>query len=122
MTSPPEPARRGNTGTDTTPAAAHRAPAIDVYPRARWGGARVLTVQTCSVHVNGCGPANCTGLVRFAPPYGAYTADRYSAPIMPRGGAVSHRPRVKSGKSIERLLSATDFSLNSVMQLHVAAS
>src|SRR4030042_320133 len=42
--------------------------------------------------------------------------------MMPMGEFVFHRPRVKSGKSIGLLRLATDFSLNSVIQLHVAAS
>ena len=43
-------------------------------------------------------------------------------PMISMGGRVSQRPRVKSGKSMGRLLSATDFSLSSVMQLQAAAS
>ncbi len=43
-------------------------------------------------------------------------------PMMPIGGVVFQRPRVKSGKSMGLLLLATDFSLNSPMQLQVAAS
>ena len=38
------------------------------------------------------------------------------------GGVVFQRPRVKSGKSMGLLRLATDFSLNSVMQLQAAAS
>ncbi len=33
-------------------APAHHASALDVHPRDRWGGARLLPVQTCSVPIN----------------------------------------------------------------------
>ena len=47
---------------------------------------------------------------------------RIYTPMIPIGGVVFQRPRVKSGKSMGLLRLATDFSLNSVMQLQVAAS
>ena len=49
------------------------------------------------------------------------TVQPYTSTI-PTGGRVFHKPRVKSGKSLGRLLSATERSLNSETQLSAAAS
>jgi hypothetical protein len=60
----------GNISTTATPAAAHHEAALDVYPCARWGGARVLAMQRCSVPLNHRGVAKRIGLGRSRPPYG----------------------------------------------------
>ena len=57
----------------------------------------------------------------FGEDCGAVLADAHT-PMILIGGVVFHLPFVKSGKSTGRLRSATDFSLSTAMELHVAAS